>query len=43
MNITLLASSFIVLYLLGTLGIGVWAGSRIKTRPTSPSRGAACR
>ncbi len=28
MNITLI--SFVVLYLLGTLGIGVWAGTRIK-------------
>ena len=28
MNITLIV--FVVLYLLGTLGIGVWAGSRIK-------------
>ncbi len=28
MNIVLLA--FVLLYLIGTLGIGVWAGSRIK-------------
>jgi SSS family solute:Na+ symporter len=42
MNTTLIV--FVVLYLLGTLALGVWAGTRIKnTSRISRSPAAACR